>query len=311
MLTVIEMRKRYIVYIRAMLSLTILIAAVYNYSSLGKPVLSGLVYISLLLLSNVVFLLLPARMYKGIRLHYLVFLLDISFLVIASFIFTHMDLVFIVLVFLTVFMSALSQSVALSLIIALVVNSLYIFMISQQGAAGNNFWDDKALLNIPFIFIVALHSSYLAEKANDLILDRKNLEKINRVLTKKVMSRRQENTGLIMFTEALLNGFKFGVLMLDPEGMVQIVNSAAGTMLGLAPAKTVGMAVKDISIPNEVKDAIMNIQFKGAETNEAPVECGAGTLAVSVSFMRSVSGETAGILCTFRKEGSDIGQNIK
>jgi hypothetical protein len=82
-------------------------------------------------------------------------------------------------------------------------------------------------------------------------------------------------------------------------------------MLGLAPAKTVGMAVKDISIPNEVKDAIMNIQFKGAETNEAPVECGAGTLAVSVSFMRSVSGETAGILCTFRKEGSDIGQNIK
>jgi PAS domain-containing protein len=308
MLTVIEMRKRYIVYIRGILSLTIFLVAVYNFSLFGGPIMVGAVYTALLLLSNILFMLLPARMYKGIKLHYLVFLLDISFLVMALFIFTHIDLIFIVLVFLTVFISALSQSVSLSLIIAVVVNALYIFIISIQNPAGYNFWDDKALLNIPFIFIIALHSSYLAEKANDLMLDRRNLEKINRVLTRKVMSKRQENTGLIIFTEALLNGFKFGVLMLDTDGFVQIMNKAAGAMLGLSPAKTVGMVVKDINITAEIKDAIMNLQFKGLETNEAQV---AGNLSATVSLMLNETGETAGILCTFRKGVEDLGQTVK
>ena len=301
MLTAIEMRKRYLIYIRAMLSLTILLVAIYNYTTADISVTAGLIYVVVLLLSNVFYMFLPAKMYKGIRLHYLVFLMDLAFLVIASYIFTQTNLVFIVLVFLTVFIAALSQSVGLSLVIALVVNMLYIFINSMQSIEGYSLLDDRALLNIPFIFIVALHSSYLAEKANEVLLDRQNLEKINLVLTKKVISRRKENTGLIKFTEGLLNGFKFGVLLLDVDGIVEIVNKTAGAMLGLDPQKTVGLAVKDINLANEVKDAIMNLQFKKQETSELMISIGQSTCSVSVSFMSNEYGETAGILCTFRK----------
>src|ERR1035437_218589 len=301
--TVIEMRKRYLIYIRALLSLTILLVAIYNYTTTVISLSAGLVYIIALLLSNVFYMALPAKLYKGIKLHYLVFLMDLAFLVIASYIFTQMNLIFIVLVFLTVFISALSQSVGLSLVIAIVVNTLYLFISTMQGSAGYNFLDDRALMNIPFIFIVALHSSYLAEKANEVLLDRTNLEKINLVLTKKVISRREENAGLVLFTESLLNGFKFGVLLLDPDGIVHIVNKTAGEILGLEPKRTVGLAVKDINIPQEVKDAIMNLQFKGQGTNDTVIN----SCAVSVSFMTSETGEAAGILCTFRRTEKTIG----
>lgn len=303
MLTVTEMRKRYLIYIRAMLSLTILLVAVYNYASEDVSINLGLAYIAVLILSNILYMVLPASMYKGIKLHYLVFLMDLAFLVIAAFIFTRMDLTFIILIFLTVFISALSQSVGLSLLIAVVVNSLYIFINSLQ-IAGYNMFDDKALLNIPFIFIVALHSSYLAEKANEVLLDRRNLEKINLVLTKKVISKREENSGLIKFTEGLLNGFKFGVLMLDPDGRVQIVNKAAGSILNLDPVKAVGITVKDMAIQQEIKDAIMNLQFKDRESDDVSVVSEKNPCYMSVSFIKSESGEAAGILCTFRKAGN-------
>lgn len=301
MFTVIEMRKRYLIYIRAMLSLIILLIAIYHYTTADISVFAGFFYVVSLLLSNAVFIFLPARLYKGIKLHYLVFLMDLAFIVIAAFIFTRMDLTFIVLIFLTVFISALSQSVGLSLVIAVVVNSMYIFFNSLQNPGAYNLLTDTALLNLPFIFVVALHSSYLAEKANEVLLDRQNLEKINLVLTKKVISRRQENTGLINFTECLLNGFKFGVLMLDAEGIVQIVNKTAAAIIGLDPKKTVGFAVKDINIPQTIKDAIMNLQFKGQEINEAPIDMGGYACLVSVSFITSDSGEAAGILCTLKK----------
>ncbi len=304
MLTSIEMRKRYVIYVRAILSLTIVLVALYNYSVFEIPVVPAIIYMVLLVLSNFGFMFVPAGLYKGIKLHYLVFLLDLAFLVVGAFIFTQMNLTFLIAIFLTIFISSLSQSVGLSLVVALVVDAVYIYIMYITGGLNYSLMNDRALLNLPFMLIVALHSSYLAEKANEELSERGALEKINVLLTKKIISKSEQINAVTQFNDYFCDSFKNAVIILNDEGAVKMFNKSAERVFGLKQAAVLNTPVKDLEIPRQLKECIMNLQFKKQESDDVKMSIGEGAvkkIAATTTFIKNSRAEIIGILCSVRE----------
>jgi PAS domain S-box-containing protein len=302
MLTTIELRKRYVIYVRAVLSISIILVGIYNYSSVTVPKPVIWAFIAALIISNLVFQLIPAREYKGIKLHYMVFILDIAFITAGAYIFTHLDLQFIIAVFLTVFMAALSQSVGFSIFIAVVVNAIYIYIKYIMGA---NVLDENTLLNIPFMFVVALHSSYLAEKANEELKEKSQLEKINLLLTKKLTSKSKEAAEVIDFTRELCDSFKQAIIVLDEDGEVRVFNAAAEKIFGIKKERAIDMPVKALAVLDGVKDAFMALKFGNEEYDGKTVAMKntGETLRVWTSYIKNSAAEVVGILCCAQRAG--------
>jgi len=300
MLTTIELRKRYIIYVRGILSTAIILVGLYNYTTITVSHLITYVFMGLLVASNIVFMAIPAAMYKGLKIHYLVFILDMAFIVIGAYIFTHLDLQFVIAVFLTIFMAALSQSVGFSILIAIVVNAVYIYIKIMMG---HSVMTDSTLLNMPFMFVVALHGSYIAEQANDDIREKQQLEKMNVLLTKKATSSIKEVSEVVDFTEQLCDSFKQGVVVLDEDGFVRMFNKAAEKMFGIKKERAVNKPVKDLTALGEVKDAFMALRFGHEEYTAREMQLsGSGEkLKVWTSYVADKEEKPVGILCCVEK----------
>lgn len=296
MLTSIETRKRQLIYIRAMLCLCLVLIGLYNVNYNEISMTAGFVFLAVLIASNFIFIALPARLYRGIRLHYLVFIVDISFVIAGAHIFTGLNIEFIIAVFLALFISALSQSLGFSFLIAVVVNAVYLYIKYISGAEGLT---DADFLNLPFIFIVAMHSSYLAEKTNDYTREKLQLEKINLLLTRKFTDKSKELTGTLDFTARLMDGFKSAVIFLDAAGIVRMINKKAAETFGLLPEKTVNSAIKDLPQLGEIREAFMALKFKGEELAGEDMKLSGKEekFRVSTSFVRDGSEEIIGMLC--------------
>ena len=155
------MNKKYIIYVRSLLTLSLLIVGSYNYEIVAERFDAAVFYVCVLLLSNAAVMFLPKKMFRGVKVHYFIFVLDMALIITGCYILTTLDLPFLIAVFLAVFMAALSQSVKMSVLIAVVVNAVYVY--TKTYAAGEVF-DETAMLNIPFVFVVALHGSFMAER---------------------------------------------------------------------------------------------------------------------------------------------------
>ena len=297
--------KRYIVYIRAILSLSIVLLALYNHEVIAEDPLVSIVFIVLIALSNFLFISIPASNYTGVRLHYLIFMMDISFIVISSHIYSQLDIQFVLAVFLTIFMAALSQSVKLSILIALVVNAVYLYLRYISGGEGYNLFSEKTLLNIPFIFIVALHSSYLAEKANVELKEKEELEKEKNYLNGEILMKTTE-LGLVKeFARDLCGSFNEAVVIFDVSGNLRLINEKAYKTLGMKNAGAFNTPFSALEIPAGIKEAIMKLTFGSEVSNDLMVEVNEGGeakgLIVNCTFIKNRTQQKIGILLTARE----------
>ena len=300
MLTTIELRKRYVLYVRGILSAAIILVGMYNYTTVTISPVITYAFIALLVASNIVFMLIPAVKYRGLKLHYLVFILDMAFIVIGAYIFTHLDLQFIIAVFLTIFMAAMSQSVGFSILIAVVVNALYIYIKIMMG---HSVLSDSTLLNMPFMFVVALHGSYIAEKANEDIREKQQLEKMNVLLTKRATSKTKEVSEIVDFTENLCDSFKQAVIVLDEDGFVRMFNKAAEKIFSINRERTMNKPVKELTALGEVKDAFMALKLGHEEYTAKEIKLGSSgaRLRVWTSYVSDKAENPIGILCCAEK----------
>lgn len=298
-------QKYYIVYIRAMLSLSIILLAMYNYEIMAQDMLVSSVFIALIVISNFLFIYIPAKYYSGVRLHYIIFMMDISFIVIASHIYTQLDIQFVLAVFLTIFIAALSQSVKLSIVIALVVNAVYLYLRYISGGEGYNLFTEKTLLNIPYIFIVALHSSYLAEKANVELKEKEELEKVKDFLTGEILTKNSEINSVKKFAYDLLSSLNEAVIIFDLSGNLRMANEKAVTVLGIKNHNVINTPFSGLELPAEVKDIVMNAALGGETADERAVNfISAGTEkkgVINCGFIKDRSGQKLGLLLTARE----------
>ncbi|MCX8094525.1 MAG: PAS domain-containing protein [Candidatus Goldbacteria bacterium] len=299
-----EETKKYLNYIRIVLSFSLILAWIYSFDFLLEKLTFTIIFISLLVISNIIFILLPEKFYSGVKINYIVFIVDMAFIIIGAQLFTVNDLRFIVCIFLAIFISAISQSVKMSILIAIVVDSLYFFINTELGKSQPLSYE-MILLNLPFIFIVSIHSSFIAEKANQEVLKRKEIERMNELLTKGVITKSRKLSDITDFLDDLSESFLDALIVLDIEGVVKIFNSAAENMLNIKKNKAINSPLKDLAGLSAAKDIIMKLRFENKITKDELIDVGYDNKSLKVyataTFITNKEGNKIGILLLLRK----------
>ncbi len=296
------MNKKYVVYVRSMLTLSLLLVGAYNYDIVAERFDAAAVYTLALIVSNMAVMMMPKRMFKGVKAHYFIFVMDIALIIIGCHILTTLDMPFLIAVFLAVFMAALSQSVRMSVLIAVVVNAVYVY--TKTYAAGESM-DEASLLNIPFVFVVALHGSLMAERAAEEERSALELEKINEKLSRKVSDKTKAYTGLLEFTGDLSESFADALVVFDIDGSVKIFNSAASELFGISKEDAIGRPIKELPMLSGAKDMIMALKFEGKQSRDGLVELrkneGVTRIRATVSYIKNSDDDETGILFYARR----------
>ncbi|WP_320777476.1 ATP-binding protein [Streptomyces sp. CRN 30] len=81
----------------------------------------------------------------------------------------------------------------------------------------------------------------------------------------------REIAGLAEHREALLYGIAEGVVALDPQGRITLVNDVARRLLGL-PGDCVGRSLADLGIGGRLRDVLAGVDGRSAERHEPVVE---------------------------------------
>jgi PAS domain-containing protein len=274
-------------------------ASFYSKISPQTPLIS-LMFLVFVVISNVIFILLPGAFFKDPRLHYAIFFIDLATVLIGSYLFTTLDVNLILAIFLTILMSAMARSVGSSFLIALASNALYIY-ITFAFSGRTNMADSPVFFNMPYIFIVALHASFLAEKNSEDIREKSELEKIGKFLSQKAISAREQMISVADFFEDIIQSFKYGIIILDNDGNVRIFNSGCEKMFSVKSSRAESESLVDLDFLGGIKEAIMNFKFNGVEIYEKKVSAIRKEYLVTISSISAKTGSSSGILCVVKE----------
>src|ERR1035438_1677871 len=131
--------KKNIFLIRILLGLILLCFAYFFLLAHPDQKPLALAFAAALAASFLPFYFLTEEKFEKIRFQYIVFSMDFVFLLGALYFFDHFETPLLILIFLTFFISALSQSVGRSLWVSVAVISLYVYLIYYKNDNFNYF----------------------------------------------------------------------------------------------------------------------------------------------------------------------------
>ncbi len=300
--TRLSQRKKNITYIRAVITLIITLLALYNIFMILESRQYILIYILVLIASNIFFSALPAEKYDGMKLLYVLFIMDIIFLALGAYWLAYLDFKFFMVMFLTIFIAALAQSAGKSIAVALVVNIIYIYMKVTAGGGIGAMIEENSILNIPFLFVVALYGSYLSEKANEEIEEKRKLESSADILRKEIYNKGAALEQIAVFSEKVYDAFRQGIIITDKDGLVKTFNKSCEYIFVTKKNKTINVSYRGLPFLGEVRKCIASLQADGRPAVDREITINiSGTdkrLLVNTGFIRDSENNPMGILCT-------------
>ncbi|HUO56945.1 MAG TPA: ATP-binding protein [bacterium] len=172
-----------------------------------------------------------------------IFLTDILFITGTIYLGGIQDVDLFLILFTTIFISALSQDVKSVFAIAVVSCSLYSFL--QVRGGGRLFpADTEILVRFPFLFVAASLSGFLAMETKKHKEDRQHLADMNRFLAeqadssvqKYVETNRKLKT-LLEYHHCVLASIKTGIIVARNDGRIRTFNSGARQITGFVEAE--------------------------------------------------------------------------
>ena len=169
---------------------------------------------------------LPAKWLKGLQIFTAIFLLDLFFTVAVLFLMDQADQRLLVVLFLTLFITALVQKLSLTLLISGMVMAIYMALRLQSHE--NVAWSDtRELLDLPFLVIISLHAAIIVSEARFHEEIRDSLEFDNNTLSKKLGLTSRELKDRVRFVMGAFDAVPAAVVVLDPTGCVRAFNTHA------------------------------------------------------------------------------------
>lgn len=308
MFTELETRKRSIIYIRAILTLIITLLGAYQLQDILESRQHVGFFIVTLIASNFVFMLLPSREYDGIKLNIVVFILDIVFITLGAYWLAELDFMFFMMIFVTVFISALGQSVRLGFVAAIVVNIFYFFIKAMMAQNGVETAPAQAppLLNIPFLFMVAIHASYMAERAGEDAEGMTRVRKSNQALTGRVNDMYEELDNYKEYTDRVFDAFREGVIILDQNGVIRQFNRKCESIFGVKRGKAVNFLYKEVKELGDVIKVLAEIiqKHQAAYEKEMTLSIGGELIRININtvYINDKNDQVTGYMCTIKQK---------
>jgi PAS domain-containing protein len=191
-------------------------------------------YGTLLALSFIPLQMLKEDRFEKVRFQYIIFSMDFVFLLGGLYLFNHWDTNLMILIFLTFFMSALSQSVGRSLFVAIAVVGLYVYLIYYKSD-NFNYFDPVLLLSCALLFVVSIHSGYLAYRSVQEEREIIQLARKAALLSEKVREGDQAALEYAATLKNVLDSLPIGAIAVSVEGSILFVNARVGKILDLNP----------------------------------------------------------------------------
>ncbi len=170
--------KRLILFLRWMIFIVLMFLFLY---SKEKESIKNIKLVNRLLLffiiSNVGLGFVPCKKFLLNKIRYSVFIFDTVFVSVLIYLASGADVELYMAYFLVIFMAALGQSILLSLIITFLISILYGAIVMQTNSIAG-MYNTSVLIRIPFLFVVALFSSYFAQEAKKYKVNLRKVENL-------------------------------------------------------------------------------------------------------------------------------------
>ncbi len=226
--------KKNIFLIRLLLALILLCFAYFFLQTHPDQKMLAEAYALVLAATFIPFYFLAAEKFEKVRFQYIVFSMDFGFLLAGVYFFDRFETNLLILVFLTFFISALSQSVGRSIFVSIAVVALYVYLIYYKSDHFN-YYDPILFLSCALLFVVAVHSGYLAYRT---VQEEKEIVELARkasLLTERVREGDQAALEYAATLKNVLDTLPIGAIAVSIEGFTIFVNARVGKILDVNP----------------------------------------------------------------------------
>ena len=177
---------------------------------------TALLFVLLLTATFIPFYFLQEEKFEQVPFQYTVFAMDFAFLLIGLYLFDHLETNLLLIIFLTFFISAISQSIGRSIVVAIAVIGIYLYLIYYKNDVFN-YMDPLLLLSCALLLVVAIHSGYLAyrtvQEERELIV----LAQRANLLTQKVKEGDQIALNYAATLKNVLDSLPIGAIAVSDE----------------------------------------------------------------------------------------------
>ncbi len=303
--------KKNLFLIRLILGLILSCFAILYFQNHPEKQLIVWAYIALLLGSFIPFLTLPEERFEKIGLQYVVFSMDFAFLLGCLYLFDHFETNLLIMLFLTFFISALSQSPGRSFLVSIPVISLYVYVIYMKSDVFN-VMDPTLFLSCALLLVVAIHAGYLAYRAVQREKELLDLAKKANLLAEKVREGDQAALEYASNLKNVLDSLPVGAIAVSNQQSILFVNSRVGKLLDLNPRSLLNLYLTDRETPlgelgtimakalkdrRDLKKEYLDIDWKGKprrfRIDSAPGTAGPNEKAWGTLFVLQESSRTA------------------
>jgi len=225
-----RMKKRTLLLLRFVLILATIL--VMTYSQRGLNIASpGYVVALLYLLSNMMVYFIPETRLSYLYVTFGIFLIDVVAISLAIYFTQGMQTDFYLIYFLIIFIASVGQDIRGSIPIAIVASVLYGWLLYRANP-DTSIMDPAILIRVPFLFIVALISSYWSASMRRELKSKKELEEFAHKLEQEVERITTKETELRRYSETVINSVASGVIAVNGDGTITTINPEAARVLG-------------------------------------------------------------------------------
>jgi PAS domain S-box-containing protein len=239
------MNRKTLIFLRFILILVTIL--VMTYSKKGLSIFEPGYFIALIyFISNFILYRIPKRIFAKPLLSFAMFLFDIVAISLAVYFTQGMQTDFYLIYFLVIFVASVGQNIAGSLPTAIVASIIYGWLLYNANP-GISFFDSRILIRIPFLFILALMSSYWSQATRRELKKKDELERFNKELQREVTRVAAEEIELRKYSEKIINSVTSGVIAVSSDGMITTLNPEAARSFEIKREDVIGMDIRKIT----------------------------------------------------------------
>lgn len=267
--------KRNLLYIRLILGVVLGVFMVYRFQAPAPNVLFLSLLSAALLLSFTPFLWIKEEAWCKVAPQYAVFFGDLLLILATLYLTGRMETELLLSIFLALFISALSRSVAHSLVVALALIGLYSYH-AYLLRPELDFTDPFLLLSFTLILVVAIEAGYLAYRVVQEEEELVSMARKMQALNQQVHEGNQVALEYAGTLKNVLDSFPLGAIAVSRQGEILFFNQTAGKLLDVNPKALLNISihngklgslgermVQSLKDKTQIKREYMDVEWKG------------------------------------------------
>jgi PAS domain S-box-containing protein len=267
--------------------------------------------VALYLLSNVLLVAVPSRFFNSSTVTAAMLIADVVFVSACIYVSGNAGGDLYLLYFLAIFMAALSRDLRTTVIAAMVVSAVYMW-VSSTSSGGPEILSSEFLLRIPLFFVTAFFAGFLANQARQRESEQRKTKQVAKELERELESTRQheqkvlgEYDDLLFHHQNIMSSIHSGICVIDTDGVVTIFNREAERITGLSAQEVRGQPVARFLVLKPLaaflsKACSLGRLISSRETVLIPEDGRVIEIGFSTSPLRDQHKRITGAIVTFR-----------